>query len=273
MELKELGILFNRALNAFSIKKLLLVYATLICAGLFFVFFQGLGHNSGFWVKFCLALIPVYLTIGLLLPLGVFLVRIYHDEVRQRPVSYTQLMTKSWDIILSASYFSIPLVLAFLVLWFVLGIYLLLSAIPGIGEFLGVILAFVPFLLILASLLLCAAGVVALFFMAPILALREFNRQAMLKSIVKRLQNDFFSHLILIVCGLLPFAFLGGLVCLSASLMELGGFFCLGPVSRVLFCFFVMIPMAAVLTPGVAFFFNFAAEAHHLLQKGAQTTD
>src|SRR5208337_3939660 len=97
----------------------------------------------------------IFLCAGFLLAAGVILVRIYHDEVKERPTRYRDIVAKSWEVAIGSSYFSIPIILCYLLLWMLLGIFVLLKEIPGIGDLFGVLLSFGPFLINLGSLLLC----------------------------------------------------------------------------------------------------------------------
>lgn len=212
-----------------------------------------------------LTFLPIFLCAGVLLSTGILLIRIYHDEIKNRFVNYRTILAKSWDVIIGASYFSIPIILSYLLLWMLMGIFVLLRQIPLIGEFFGVVLAFAPFLINLGSLVLCLLSLSLLFFVAPIIALRGLNRMQLSKMIVTRFQKDIFSNLSLSLIAILPFLFVMSLLMLAAFLT---GAICVGceePVYNIIQWFFIMIPFTAVLAPTVIFFFNFAAEAHVLL--------
>ena len=83
---------------------------------------------------------------------------------------------------------------------------------------------------------------------------------------VKRLEKDPFANIVLILIALLPLAlsllyFVG---CLLTGSLCLD---CHNSLQTILKWFFIMLPFTAFLTPAVIFFFNFAAEAHVLMQK------
>lgn len=271
MNLSDVGAAFNRALAyTFSKKKLLLVYAVILACGLLTVFFRGLAAQAGSWTLLSITFLPIFFSVGLLLSMGILLIRIYHDEVKQRPVDYWTTASKSWDTIVGAAYFFIPILLGYLALWIIFAIYMILKAIPGIGEFLGVILAFVPFILHLSILALVVISWAILFFVSPLIALRSMDKVRMVEGIFHRLQIDPFSNLILAMLGLVPLAIFGAFAFLALYLTESVCFSCLNPLQRVLENFFILIPFAAILTLPIIFFFNFAAEAHVLLQKKQQ---
>jgi hypothetical protein len=168
---------------------------------------------------------------------------------------------------IGASYLSIPLVLGYLLLWMMLGVFVLLQAIPGLGEFFGVILSFAPFLLNLGTLILCVLTFAMLFFVTPVIALKGLNHVGLSQMLVKRLKGDPFSNLLLGLMAVLPLILFAGLLMLAAYLTGALCYTCVSPLHHVLQWFFIMIPFACLLSPAVIFFFNFAAEAHAWMQK------
>jgi len=268
MTLDDVQFIFNRALSkTFDKKKLLLVFLVLALCGILVVFFRGLAVNAGQWLLMSLSFLPVFLCAGVLLSTGILIIRIYHDEIKHKEIKYADVLAKSWDVILGASYFAIPLILSYLVLWMLLGIFFLFKQIPGVGDFFGAILAFGPFLVNLGSLVLCLLSFSMLFFVSPVIALRGFNRIDVSQTLVNRFKNDVFSNLFLAIISILPLLFVLGLLVLSAFLTGAVCTTCDQPIYTVVQWFFVMIPFTAVLAPAVVFFFNFAAESHVLIRK------
>lgn len=268
MTVSDIQLIFNRALRlTLDRKKLLLVFAVLALCGLLVVFFRGLAIHAGQWMVMSLTFLPFFLCAAVLLSVGIILIRIYHDEVKGKEVNYADILSKSWDVVIGASYFSIPLILSYLVLWILLGIFVMLKQVPAVGDIFAVILAFGPFLLNLASLLLCVLNVALLFFVTPIIALKGLSRMMVVQTLVKRLKADIFSNMILIFFSLLPLLVVTGLLMLAAFLTGTVCYACEQPLHNVLQWFFIMIPFTALLSPTVVFFFNFAAEAHVLMQR------
>lgn len=268
MVFKDIQRVFNRALSlTFSKKKLLMVSIILILCGVMVVFFRGMAINAGEWILMSLTFLPFFLCAGVLLSTGIVLVRIYHDEIKGKPISYREILGKSWEVVIGASYFTIPIILSYLLLWMLLGIFVLLNAIPVIGDFFGVILAFGPFLLNLGSLVLCLLNAALLFFMTPVIALKGLNRIQVAQILANRLKRDPFSNILLSFMAALPLIFLLGLLILAAFMTGSICYSCENPLNNVLQWFFIMIPFAVLLSPAVVFFFNFAAEAHVLLQR------
>ncbi len=153
MDFQSFSFIFNRALRfTFSKKKVFFVFCLLALSGLLVVFFRGLALHASQWVKLSLTFLPIFICSGILLSMGILLIRIYHDEIKQREVNYFSLASRSWDVTIGASYFAIPIVFSYLLLWILLGIFILLSGIPFLGEFFHVILSFAPFLIHLGTL-------------------------------------------------------------------------------------------------------------------------
>lgn len=166
MELSDIQEIFNRSIaHTFGKMKCLIVFATLAICGLLVVFFRGLAIQSGQWITLSMTFLPIFITFGILLSVGILMIRAYHEELKKNEtVKYTDILKKSWDVIIGASYFAVPMILGYLILWVILGIFLMLEQIPGLGDFFGVVLAFVPFLLNLGAILLSILSIAALFF-------------------------------------------------------------------------------------------------------------
>jgi hypothetical protein len=268
MNLSDIQLIFNRAvLLTLNKKKNLIVFTVLALCGLLVVFFRALAIHAGPWMLMSLTFLPIFLCSGVLLSTGIILVRIYHDEMKQKPIKFREVLSKSWEIVLGASYFSIPIILCYLLLWIVLGIFVLLKEVPGIGEFFGAILAFAPFLINFGSLILGLFSLLMLFFAAPILALNGLNRIRVTQIVVTRLKGDVFSNILLGLIALFPLLFFLGLLISSFILTDKMCFACVNPLYNIVQWFFIMIPFTALLSPSVVFFFNFSAEAHVLIQR------
>ena len=273
MNLSDIQFIFNRAISlTFTKKKLLLAFSVLALCGLMVVFFRGAAIGASDWVVMSLTFLPFFLCAGVLLSIGIVLIRIYHDEIKLKPVKYREILNRSWDVMMGASYFSAPIILSYLLLWVMLGIFALLKQTPGIGEIIGVILSFAPFVLNLATLILCLLNIAMLFFVTPIIALNGLNRIRVTQILVRRLKKDIFSNILLAMLAVLPMVALGGILVLAAFLTGSVCYVCQNPLHNVLQWFFIMIPFTAMLTPTVVFFFNFAAEAHVLMQKNIRAT-
>lgn len=268
MTLSDIQYSFNRsALFTLERSKWLFTFLVLALCGLFVVFCRGLATNANPWVMMSLTFLPVFLCFGILLALGVVLIRGYHDEVKKKTVNYQTIFAKSWETILGAAYFTVPIILIYLMLWMLLGIFFLLQNIPAVGEFFSVILAFAPFLLNMATLILCIFVIAVLFFVTPIIALKGMNRVLISQLIARRFKMDLFSNLLLFAIGILPLLIVFGFLLLSAVLTGTICVHCDDALHNVLQWFFIMIPFAALLSPALIFFFNFAGEAHVLMQK------
>lgn len=264
----EIEPIFNRALKfSFSKKKLLFVFPILVLCGVLVVLCHALAVGANHWVGVSLAFLPSFICAGILMGAGVPLIRAYHDEVKGKSFSYRKTLKNSWDLMTGISSFAVPLILAYLVLWIVMGVFYLLKAIPTIGHALGVVLSFGPFLLILGSLLLSGAGLLLLFFITPQVALKSMMRFRLAEDFFGRLKTDLFSHLFFLSFGLIPLVIVVGFLVLAATLTGLTYLTSERTWAIALQWFFIMIPFAALLSPSVVFFFNFSAESFAFMQK------
>lgn len=268
MTFEDIEHIFNRALSlSFSRKKLLFMFPVLVVCGLMIVFCRALAVNAGQWVVLSLTFLPIFLSSGLLLASGVVLARVYHHEVKMIPLSFKKILAQSWELLIGVSYLTLPLLLAYLFLWMVMGIFYLLKEIPALGDVLGVVLAFGPFLLVLGSLILSFFNLFLLFFATPHIALKSRLKLKLAEEIYYRFKENLFSNLSLFLLGLVPLLLSVGILTLAAFLTGVNFFIRTETLAIALQWFFVMIPFCAMLTPGILFFFNFAVESYALMQK------
>lgn len=268
MTFEEIEHIFNRALRfSFSKKKLLFMFPVLVICGLMLVFCRALAVGAGQWVVLSLTFLPIFLSSGLLLAAGVVLARVYHHEVKMIPLSFKKVLAQSWELLIGVSYLTLPLLLAYLFLWMLMGIFYLLKEIPALGDVLGVILAFGPFLLVLGSLLLSFFNLFLLFFATPHIALKSRLKLKLAEEIYSRFKENLFSNIALFIMGLIPLLLGVGILSLAAFLTGVNFFIKTETLAVALQWFFIMIPFCAMLTPGILFFFNFAVESYALIQK------
>jgi hypothetical protein len=219
------------------------------------------------WLAINMTFLPIFFCSSVLLAAGIILSRIYHHEVKGLPVSYRKTLKVSKDLMVEIAYLAVPMVLIYLSLWTLLGIFYLLKEIPLIGEGLGIMLSFGPFLLLLASFVLSLLSVVVLFFVTPAVALQSSVQLPMLQNVFKRLRFSPFSNLALMLLGILPLILIGGLMTLAAIVTGKSYTAVDSSLAISLEWFFIMLPFSALLSPAVIFFFNFAIESHVLLIK------
>ena len=268
MTLDDIKFTFNRALFLnFSKLQLMLTFATLALCGVFIVFFRGLSFDTTPWLALSLTFTPIFICSGVLLSLGVLLIRIYHDQIKGREVNLKKLLASSWEVVIGASYFAVPILLSYLLLWMLLGVFVLLGNIPVVGLLFNTVLIFAPFLINLVAICLILLNIALLFYLAPILALKGFNRLQVSRTLVQRFDKDIFTNLLLLVVGLLPLLFVIAVLTAAAFLTGSLCSNCDTVLNTMLLWFFIMLPFTALLSPAVIFFFNFAAESHVLMHK------
>lgn len=257
---------FHRAVvYSLSKKKCFLAFCALGVCGIFIVFCRAIAFDASDWVAMSLTFLPILLSSGILLSLGVLLVRIHSHETKHVSISLRRLVAGSVDLILGTLYLSLPPVLIYILLWIVLGFFNLLCALPKIGDFFSITLSFAPFLLILSSLFLCLFNVGLLFFVAPVVALQPLKRLGAAQRIARLLQGRLFSALTLMLIALIPMTVIVGILSLAAILTNVSFIVADKSLSVALAWFFMMIPFSAILSPFVVFFFNFATESYWLL--------
>ncbi len=247
--------------------KLAVTSLVIVLCGLLVVFAESFALFSGAWVAFSLTFLPLFLSGGLLMGLGVVLIRSYHDEVKQNDTSFRQLLMRSWHAALSSAYVFMPIVLLFLAVWAMLGLFYLVREIPGFGDFFASVLSTGPFLLHLLALLLSAFSIYILYVMTPNFALKSFHEATMVTQESKVYLSHFFIRSVLMLVGLFPL--LVSILLLSiAATMTTHGFVTSGNhLQLVVQWLMIMLPYAVLLSPSIVFFFNMAAETHVLVHK------
>ncbi len=268
MTWKEVEAIFNRALKfTFARRKLLFTIPILIFCGLISMCFRALDSKTNDWLSISTAFMPLFFCAAVLLVMGIFLTRIYHDEVKGLAISYRNTLNVSKTLMVEIAYLALPVILAYLALWTLLGIFYLFKEIPSIGDGLGIILSFGPFLLLLGSFILILLSVSLLFFVTPSVSLKSSVQMEVFQGVFKRLCFNPFTNIALLFLGLLPLILIAGLMTIAAIMTGKSYAAAEHPFAVSLEWFFIMIPFAALLTPAVIFFFNFAAESHVLMVK------
>ena len=232
----------------------------LVLCGLLIVVCRALALGAGDWVLLSLTFLPVFLSSGVLLAAGVVLIRVYFQEFKTQELNFKATLQRSWQVLINVSYLSMPLLMVYLLLWTLMGVFYLLKELPALGDFLSVILAFAPFLLILGSMLLGLFNIVMLFFVTPAVALKTGVRFKLIEVVYARLRQGVFSNCLYLILALLPLTLCVGLLWIAAQVTGASFFAGLGVLSQIFQWFFVMIPFATLLSPSVIFFFNFSTE-------------
>src|SRR5579872_6228924 len=104
---------FSRAvILSFSRKKMMLTFPVLVLCGILSVFCRAVGYEASNWIAMSLAFLPILLSSGVLLALGVLLIRIHIHEVKGLHLGFRRLIAGSVDLIMGTSYLSIPPIMA-----------------------------------------------------------------------------------------------------------------------------------------------------------------
>jgi hypothetical protein len=260
---KLIEAMFDRAFSfSFSKKKFFFLFPILVFCGIIIVFCRLIASWVGEWLRMSLVFLPIFLCTAFLLATGVILIRIYHNEVKKIPLSYRKTIQDSSTLMFWISHLAVPLFLAYLALWTLLGLFYLLKEIPHAGHWIGVFLSFGPFLLVLGSLVLSLFSIFLLFFVIPPVALKSLTDDKLLKHLFHRFRQSIFSHVVLFLLSLLPLLFVVVLMSLAAYVTDLNYLSATHPFTLSLEWFFIMVPFCAILTPLMTFFFNFSAESY-----------
>lgn len=264
MSWNDIEFSFNRALRlSFSIKKLLFVFVVLWCCGFSLFLCQSLGLQTQDWLMLNWNFLPFF-AIGILgLSLGVLLIRFYHDEIKDRKRNYQKIFSLSRKVMIEIAYLGMPLIIGYLILWTVLGLFYLIKALPKVGWALGVFLSFGPFLLFLSMVCLVVLFLILFFFLTPIVALRDCLPKEWIKCMLHRMSHSLLTNFVLFAISVIPVGCILGLLMISLDMTHTFYLSSANPLELV----FIMLPVAILLAPGVVFFFQFAAESYILMMQ------
>lgn len=262
MNWNDIEFSFNRALRlSFSMKKLLFVFVVLWCCGFGLLLCKSLGLQAQDWLMLNWNFLPFF-AIGILgLSLGVLLIRLYHDEIKERKMNYRKTFSLSKRVMVEIAYLGMPLIIGYLILWTVLGLFYLIQALPKVGWVLGVFLSFGPFLLFLSMVFLVVLFLVLFFFLTPIVALKDCLPKEWIKSMLSRVSHSLLTNFVLFIISVIPVGCILGLLMISLNMTHAFYLSSDNPLDLVL----IMLPVAVLLAPGIVFFFQFAAESHILM--------
>ncbi|MCX6991231.1 MAG: hypothetical protein NTX49_09260 [Chlamydiae bacterium] len=260
--------MFHRSLKfCFSKKKFLFTYPLVASCGVFITLFRALSEGAGDWVRLKFSFFPIFITASILLATGIVLIRAYHNEVKGLSFSFRELGKKSWDLMVSATYLTLPLSMAYLMLWSVIGFFYILKEIPFIGTVVSILLSFVPFLLVLSFIVLALVNMLVIFFLTPAVALRSECSFEMVIRQWKTIQARLLTHIALLFFAVLPVALVLGLLYFAGHLTESTYLIATSGLSYFGQQVVTSFAFSALSTPVVVFFFNFAAESYIYLRK------
>jgi hypothetical protein len=271
MKLSDIESVFNRAFaKSFSRRKILFLFPILIACGILTIFCRMLSLGVNDWVWMSLSFLPIFLSTGVLLAAGVMLTKMYIFEIKGVEYKVGKLFTSSLQMVIGVSYLCFPLILTYLILWAVLGVFYMLKQIPAFGDAFGTLLAFGPYLLVLGSFALAIVSVMLLFFITPHVALKKSLKMDIATEVGMRMKQSVFANTILFFTSMIPLAFVLFFLILGAVMTGTSYFAAKAALAIGIQWLVMMVPFCFIMTPFVIFFFNFALESYMLLKRQNQ---
>ncbi len=270
----EVERIFNRSCkNTLSKKKFFFIFLTLIACGVLIVFCRALSFGAHSWVSLSLVFLPIFLCAGILLAMGVLLNRIYYHEVKGQPIELRKIFGQSLQLLVGVAYLTLPLILGYISLWTLLGVFYLIQEIPAIGGGVAVLFSFGPFLLVLGCLLLSIASLLILFFVTPYIAIKNSVKIQIAQQVIAAVKNNALSYILLFSIALIPLLLCVGLLTLAAVMTGLSYLPQQQAIGTAMQWFFIMLPFCLVMTPFISFFFNFSLESYSYMQRKMKLVD
>ncbi|NDE62903.1 MAG: hypothetical protein EB053_00940 [Chlamydiae bacterium] len=259
----ELDEMLKRAYHAsLTREKIFLTYPVLLLASLIIVFTFAILHQAHDWIIFGAICVPIYLTFGLLGSLAVFIHRIYYHELRGETVNYKDILKASFNRMLNGVFLALPLILAHVGLWLLMGLFYLIQGIPYFGPVFAVVFAMLPFAFMMAMGLIPLIALIVLFYGSSFFA---FDLSFDLSHFKERPSLVMGHFVIAILPLLLGTFFLGLIYWLTMNLFGVEN----NVVAISLQRLFLLLPFSFYLTPFVLFFFHFGLESYRsFIKKG-----
>ncbi|MCH9811578.1 DUF3488 domain-containing protein [bacterium] len=268
MTFTEIEQIFNRAFSkSFCRKKIGFLFPILVACGVLTVFCRTLSIGTNNWVWMSLSFLPLFLSTGVLLAAGVMLIKMYVFEVKGINYKIGKIFVTSMQMVIGISYLCFPLILSYLVLWSVLGVFYLLKQIPAFGDVFGTLFSFGPYLLVLGSFALAIISVLLLFFITPHVALKKTLRMNVAAEVTARMKKSIFANGVLLFSAALPISLVVFFLILGAQMTGANYFAPSEPLAMGIRSLMMMVPFCLILTPFIVFFFNFSLESYMLFKK------
>lgn len=252
----EISQAFNKAIKSiFCKKRWIMTFPALGFCGLVLSFFYIFSNS---WVKIGTSFLSVFIILAILFSLSIILTKASDYDEKKTEWLIFPIIKQSIHQIISTLFLSIPMIISFFLMWTILGIYLLLKMIPGIGQLIGLVLSFFPFVIILVTILLIVIGIIFLFFAIPFFTVVEVKNLKVMKKIFPLMKKNIYSNFLLFFMSLL--VFLVGFIPLIISFL-LAKDLCFSSgytIINIFSSFFMMLFASAILTPFIIFFFEMA---------------
>ncbi len=243
----------------------------LALSGLLFAFFLALSFSAGEWLGGSLPFLGYFFSLWIILGAGILIVRSRSLRSAGR-FSLATAVRASWKQILLSSNVMLPVVAAFAVIWFCLGVFVLIAQLPHAGTAFAAVFAFIPFLLFLLLIVMAAAAPVALFFCLPVLAQHgDLSPKELSLRVWHRLRDFPFKSFADVVIALIPLAVLFALMnsakCLTIRLLAPT----MNEIEFGIMALMILLPFCVLLAPGLLFFFSYSVESHNELSNQSKS--
>ena len=252
--------------SVLSKAKLLIAFASLALSGLLVVFCSAISVDASPLVNLSLKFLPLFASTGIFLGAGVLISKIHYHERKGLKLSLGRLLLGSVDLVIGTTYLGLPSFLIYLILWTLMGLICFLQQLPLIGPIFQVFFSFAPFLILAVTLCLAFLSLALLFWVAPIAAKGAIKRLNLIKEvsslILKKPLFSIFSFFI----GCFPLLFAAAILWLAASLTDHSVIYSHDPRLKPLEWLFMMLPFAALLSPFLVFFFQYATISSETLE-------
>ncbi|ANH78821.1 hypothetical protein [Candidatus Chlamydia sanziniae] len=247
----------NALKKIFNKQRFLFVFSSLCCFGFVFALFLQLCFQLAPNISLSmLGLGAFFCAFNIICASAIIAQFLLKQESRNEKSSFSLALKTNWKSLWLSLLISMPFFVAAVTVVTVLVLSTFLSALPCIGKLLYTLLIFIPYLSATALILLFLGAFASLFFCIP--ALNEHEDMDYMK-LLKCFEGNILQQFIGVVIAVLPLALCSWLALDSFYLMtHLVGIADTHTWSFLMQILILTIPIALILTPAVAFFFNFS---------------
>lgn len=243
--------------NIFNKKRFLFIFSSLCCFGfVFFLFLKLCSRVTHSFPVLTLGLGSFFSSFSIICASSVIVQTLLRQESLGEQGRIKQAVCENWKALWLSLLVSMPFFIAMVAVGLLIVLSMFLNSLPWIGSVLHTLLIFIPYLSATVLILLFLGAFISLFFCIPALSHEEGVDYMKL---VYCLRGNILHQSIGFVIAVLPLVL--------CSWLALDSFYLMSSLVRLseantgaflVETFVLVLPVMLILTPAVAFFFNFS---------------
>ncbi|SPN74133.1 hypothetical protein C10C_1001 [Chlamydia serpentis] len=260
----------NAFKNIFSKQRFLFIFSSLCCFGFIFALFLKLCSRLAPGISLStVGLGAFFCAFSIICASAVIVQFLLYKELEGENSKISFAVKKTWSSLWLSLLVSMPFFIGMILVVTLIMLSSFLGSLPWVGKLLHTLLIFIPYLSATALILLFLGAFACLFFCIPALQNQEeFDYMKLLRCFEGNVLRQFIG----VIIALVPLGLSSWLALDSFYLMtHLVGIADIHTWSFLAQVFVLIIPIALILTPAVAFFFNFSFGFYIAKQQAKRT--